>query len=230
MYKGIEDEKGRMRSISSGNPMRPKLVQSGAYEGYIFCSKCDNEILGGLERYASNNLYRADYLAHSKKFQQIDLEENKGYILCSGLDYLKIKHFLLSLLWRVSISKDTHFEGIKLDARTEDLIRACIYHGRPMPPIVLPCVVGASDNPEAEKDHNFVVIENVGQGIMKLYINQFIYTFCTVAECLDETAARCTIQDDGTMVILKVSEVEWKQVRASIVQALVDASKDHPDV
>jgi len=227
MYSGMRDDSGRMYVISSTNPRRPRIVQSGAYERHIFCSDCDNNILGSLERYASNALYRKNYLEESDEFHQVKAGPDAEYIYCTSLDYLNFKLFLLSLLWRVSISEESAFENVKLTPEAEEFLRRSIHDHRFMPPLMYPCALTVNAGPEAQADKDFVVVENVSEGIVRLYINQFIYTFCVTPQAIDEAAAHCTIQPNNEMIILKVPIVQWERIRLSILEAMVRASRPH---
>src|ERR1700739_2052625 len=83
MYTGMHDEKGRLYVINSQRPNNHHTVQPGAYQQYIFCATCDNEILGKLERYASNSLFRKPYLENNEDFEQITIPAGEVVIHCS---------------------------------------------------------------------------------------------------------------------------------------------------
>jgi len=214
-----------MYVISSSNPQRPRIVQSGAYERHIFCADCDNNILGSLERDASNQLYRKNYLEESQEFHQVNVGPNADYIHCTNLNYQNVKLFLLSLLWRASISEESMFENVKLSPEAEEFLRRTIHCHRYMPPLMYPCAITVHASIEAQADKDFVVVETVSVGIIRLYINQFIYTFCVSPQAVDEAAARCTIQPTNEMIILKIPPARWDEIRASILAGMVRASR-----
>ena len=49
MYSGMYDEKGRISKLNLDNPRRETFIQSGIWEKYILCFRCENEFLSGLE-------------------------------------------------------------------------------------------------------------------------------------------------------------------------------------
>jgi hypothetical protein len=59
MYKDLFDEKNRIHKIQSqqGKIEQRGICQTGEFDINILCQKCDNSILGKLERYASLILY-----------------------------------------------------------------------------------------------------------------------------------------------------------------------------
>src|ERR1700749_4722718 len=112
MYNDMKDDKGRLYVINSEDPTRHHTVQSGSHQPGIFCSECDNVRLGQLERYASNNLYRKDIFRDGEAFKLFKVRDIT-IISCEKLEYNQFKLFLLSLLWRASISTETVFENFK---------------------------------------------------------------------------------------------------------------------
>lgn len=93
-----------------------KKVFDNAYEPNILCNYCDNKILGGYEDYGSKFLFgplgKKDIISH---------ENFQTYIDVKNVDYQKLKMFILSILWRSSISKI--FNEVKLSERQEEELR-----------------------------------------------------------------------------------------------------------
>ncbi|MDP2210019.1 MAG: hypothetical protein Q8K98_14780 [Bacteroidota bacterium] len=104
---------------------------SGEYESNLLCSQCDNEIIGRYETYARKALY-------SKVDETSDLPECENFITngglkftkCKNLHYKEFKLFLLSILWRASISNRDFFKEVNLGPY-EDTIRQMILSGDP---------------------------------------------------------------------------------------------------
>jgi hypothetical protein len=97
--------------VSSG-----KTIQTGYYDKYIICQHCENDILGKLDRYGANVLYKGNN----------DLKANHGPkkdglrpLFVTGIEYDNFKVFLLSILWRAHISINPFFENIDLAASAE---------------------------------------------------------------------------------------------------------------
>jgi len=223
MYSGIPDEKNRMYIISSEQPNARKTVQTGALEEYMLCSDCDNRIIGQLERYASNNLYRKDYLNNNDDFDQISPNPGVNIVVCKSLNYSNFKLFLETLLWRASISSHSMFKSFKLSDCQEEQLRDSIYRHDPLNEDVFPCVIMTSATKQVKTD--FVVVDPTKDGLVKFYINEFVYTFYLSEDRIDQATVTMAIRNDNTMVIVKLEEVQWNEVRFSIITALKNASK-----
>ena len=94
LYSALFDEKHRIHLVSIKNDknLSSRKLQSGEYEGEILCAKCDNQILGELERYVNRVLF------HEKPDVTENRKNEKGmkYTYCANLDYTKFKLFLLT--------------------------------------------------------------------------------------------------------------------------------------
>lgn len=127
LLKGIkfDKEKRTMMHIQSSPKVYPKqkgfstkLVQTGWFEKDILCAECDNEKLGNkLEGYMANHIFPK--IENCMKRGLIP-ETDIPFFDLGSLDNLKIIKFLLSLLWRVSLSKQIN---IKLPPQWEEDIR-----------------------------------------------------------------------------------------------------------
>lgn len=111
------------------NPMDAINRPTGIYEGGILCNQCDNEVLGKLESYAAKVLYRNSELQFT-----VEEEEKIVNLMFKGIDYTKFKLFLISLLWRASISSQKMFSGINLGPMYEEMARKMIFENSPGPP------------------------------------------------------------------------------------------------
>lgn len=135
MYGSLFDSKHKLYKFTlkdlSGRKMLNSKLPNGEYEGGLLCSKCDNEIIGGYETYARKALYGSD----EKDF---DLPQSSNFISesgikftkCRNLHYKEFKLFLLSILWRSSISNRDFFKEVNL-GRHEESIRKMILKGDP---------------------------------------------------------------------------------------------------
>jgi hypothetical protein len=207
MYKGMPDEKGRMYVLSSDRPFKPKIAQSGSHEQYIFCADCDNHILGQLERSACNYLYNKPFKTSSPDFRHIKVGPDATLIQCNAIPYKEFKLFLLSLLWRASISAEALFGNFKLSAKVEEFLRSAIYEDAVVDESALPCIVGSCISNEVETD--FVAVDPFRKGMVKFYINEFLYTFCP--ESWDETTGQLALGMDDPMRIMAFSPQRWQE-------------------
>lgn len=123
MYKGLFDDKHRIAQKDFVNN-RESLPPTRIYDKYILCANCDNKILGSYETYAAKELFKPSMHEFIYNIKQIFNYHNKNIDLkISKLHYQSTKLFLLSILWRASISKHPFFkwycsqmyDGYKID-------------------------------------------------------------------------------------------------------------------
>ncbi len=89
-----------------------------SYKEHLLCLKCE-KIIKKYEDYARDILF--DF-----KRASIFINETEGKIYYKNIDYLKFKNYLLSVIWRVSISNIKMFSNIKLSHDEENKIRCII--------------------------------------------------------------------------------------------------------
>ncbi len=108
-------------------------LQKGNHESYIFCEECE-DIIKKYEYYGKSILY--------EKVTCEDLVRSDGLrlISCSGIDYSKLKLFILSIFWRASISKKFVLEIISLDGYVSEKLRKMILVGDAGAPEEFPIV------------------------------------------------------------------------------------------
>lgn len=101
-----------------------KTPSDGEYESGLLCNDCDNKFLGDYyENYASRAIYGGVLPAEEcPTFESFRNQHGMEFIKCSKLNYHKFKLFLLSILWRASISKRPFFNEINLKEH-EEMIR-----------------------------------------------------------------------------------------------------------
>jgi hypothetical protein len=138
MYKDLFDETNRMHAIQcmEGVLQKRGYCQTGEYEKYILCHSCDNEVLGRLDRYASLILYDG----YPKIFENPTSLDGITYTYCSELDYVQFKLFLLSVLWRASISQRAFFAEVQLGPHEERIRRMLLYR-EPGEQLKYPCLI-----------------------------------------------------------------------------------------
>lgn len=109
---------------------KPKRAENGAVElddtslhqkglkEYLLCQSCEG-FLSEAERYFRE-------VVHLNTGQQNTLSDNGLQIF--GLDYKKVRTFILSILWRMSISSLPEFSGVSLGASEEKRIQEGLRH------------------------------------------------------------------------------------------------------
>lgn len=110
MYKHCYDENHSFFEFDSGQEIYNKKRRKGLYEK-LLCRSCE-DILKDYEDYAKSILYEG-----VKPY----IYRNKTSFSTTEYDYKKFKLFVLSLLWRASISSQDSFKLVSLGPYEEKL-------------------------------------------------------------------------------------------------------------
>ncbi len=132
MYNGLFDEKHFIAPLDLIKFQKKKLLPNGFYDSNILCEDCDNKILGNLESYSSIVIWGGKgnqdmYPTYEKRTNQL----NQRFIHLENVNYSKFKLFLLSIIWRASISRQKIFDSLSLGIEHEKRIGKMIYENIP---------------------------------------------------------------------------------------------------
>lgn len=121
LYKPLYDEKHRMHVLSI-NAKRPKPREQKGLREKLLCDDCEG-YLSKLETYACEAFYEDNGVEalHEEKFVRV-----------KNLNYKQIKLFLLSVVWRASVSSLEFFEQVNLGPH-EEVIRRMLIDADPGP-------------------------------------------------------------------------------------------------
>lgn len=202
MYQDLFDEKHRLHLVRSerGKLQHMGFRQSGEYDGGILCQSCDNAKLGKLERYASQTMYGGLPLIMEPR----QTHEGLRYWDIAELDYTQFKLFLLSVLWRASISKESLFQEVRLGPY-EKPIRQMLLTGDPGEQLRFPCWIRTYLN---FKDIPSDVLAppsrlKVDGGFAyQFLIAGTIYTFFITKRIIPDWVAECAINLKGELKIM----------------------------
>jgi hypothetical protein len=98
-YRSIDSSKNGLKIFSGKEGVFPKRSQIGLYDSNILCHECE-------KRFAPYDDYGAKILLNSEIPGEIIREANGEQIGCllNGVDYHRLKLFIISVLWRADIS------------------------------------------------------------------------------------------------------------------------------
>lgn len=206
MYKDLFDQKHRIHEVllQPINQIKSKMRQSGVYDTNILCGNCDNKVLGRLERYASLVLYGGIELT----IESMADRNKSSYVKVNGIDYRMFKLFLLSILWRASVSNLPIFKNVNLGIH-EQVIRRKILDNNPGSAAKYPCAIFTHLH-----NHNIpyqiivepAVVINGEQQIYAFLISGNLFVFFTATDTKTEWVQDCTINENGGMKIIQMSE------------------------
>ena len=135
MYSGMknEDDKNIFYEVTynlDNNQSKSIKIQTGDFDKNILCEDCDNRIIGAnYEKYAQTSMYGKNIDPEIKPDCKNYINPNDGaeYSICTNIDYSKMKLFLLSVLWRASITDRPAFRDVDLGKKHEERLRKLIY-------------------------------------------------------------------------------------------------------
>jgi hypothetical protein len=185
MYQELYDPEHKIFKIS-GDIGHIKKISTGEYDDTILCEECDNKI-GKFETYASKVFYGGKFpIKEMPKFQKMINQHKIESMAISNLDYKKFKLFLLSILWRGSITKRETFNDVTLPENINERLRLMIINEDPGEPYDFPCIMITNIN---NKDMYNDLINyprcNVDKSIFMYLIVGTIYIFHTAEKCTE---------------------------------------------
>jgi len=151
MYKRLKSDGGffvkinkyTFREYSKGKSL--KEHSTGEYDSNLLCANCDNKIFGQKYEDYSSKVYQ--FLdGEIESFMGIEIEPHtnekgvKGKLI-KNIDYTKFKLFLLSILWRASLSKRPFFQEVSLGDKHEQILREMFLDENPKELEDYPCFI-----------------------------------------------------------------------------------------
>ena len=116
IYKPLYNEKHKFIEINSNNFKKLKPEQKG-YREKLLCKCCEAKF-SKWETNAKKDL--EDITNKKSKFLEITQLSNK-FLFVENISYDYLKKFILSILWRMSVTSLEQFKGIKLGVFEENL-------------------------------------------------------------------------------------------------------------
>jgi len=213
MYKYLFDEKHKFILSSSEDLkkglLKNKLRFTGDYEGGLLCSTCDRQVIGQYETYASKVIYAESIpqkMAPIVKHYFND--QGEEWSECSNIDYKRFKLFLLSILWRASISSREIFKEVKI-GKHEEIIRKMIWKGDPRKesdyPIIFMTTVHDKTIP-----NDYVLqprtIKLEGHHMVTFPITGMIYFFFVSSHAKPVKILKKSIKENNSIIIEHIPE------------------------
>jgi hypothetical protein len=203
MYEPLYDEKHKIFSFSSsGNPKKIKRPSSGEYEKNLLCSICDNK-MGAFEQYGS-----LIFKGGGNKPISIKTENGDRVAIhhISGLNYKLFKLFLLSLLWKASISSRETYKNLKISSDEEERIKEMISSEDPGGKDSFPVSIFALHSLQDKTLQQLILAPYSNAGLHIFYIAGYLFVFAdSVDKIANETFCLST---DGTISIPAFTPVE----------------------
>lgn len=127
LYDDIYDQQHRLQSVPATG--RPRFEQKGLRER-LLCEDCE-KCLNIFETYSAPII---------RQMQQSPMPKTNNPTTISGVDYVKFKLFLMSLLWRAGVASDEMWEQVELGPH-QDKLRKMLLASDPGKPHQYGCIV-----------------------------------------------------------------------------------------
>lgn len=100
---------------------KSELHKQDGFKEYLLCESCERR-LNQWETYASKSLFDGS----SPAIRRIN-----GDCILGGLNYVSLKLFTTSIIWRMSVSQHGFFSMVQLPSRHEEAMRQMLLHENP---------------------------------------------------------------------------------------------------
>ena len=135
LYEGLYDQIHRFHAVPFDTSKSHRFKQQGLYEK-LLCEVCEQKF-AVWEKYTKETFCKGI---------GVKIEQAGELIKLSNLDYHKFRLFLLSLLWRMSVSSQDFFELVNLGSKHEEILRLALLSENPLDPLQYPCLMSIVHN------------------------------------------------------------------------------------
>jgi hypothetical protein len=208
MYTHLYDEKHRFSVLTTASSGRDRTEQSGLRQKML-CGPCELKF-SKLEGYAS--------LVFKEDVPGIAIRSEGSAVYVTGVDYKKFKLFLLSILWRASVSTHKFFENVELGPHQEQLQKMLIEE-RPGDYDEYACFIWGLHN-SSDEAAGLMMQPTKGRAygipIYNFILLGFRITFFVSSKKLDKKQSQYVLQEDGRLIFQVMSVDELPGLRKFI--------------
>jgi hypothetical protein len=213
IYAPLYDEGGKMIGFRFGEEgTRSQLLQKGLREP-LLCADCEQLLNHDYEQ-PSIELWRR-LAAHEEgiapNWTPFTTPSGDACVLVEKIDYASFKLFLLSILWRSSISTLPEFQAVQL-GRYEEPIRRMLLERAPGTRYDFPCIIFLYKKPG-------VIVRPIRQRVNGHLMYHLILTtvqiwFLASGNVSQERIISTALKEDGSFLALVMDPRETKLLKA----------------
>ncbi len=198
--------------LNKADESKARYRYKGIYDASILCDDCDNGFLNKeFDDYASRILYGYD--KQNLKISRYKQADGVAFLVANPVDYTKFKLFLLSLLWRASISKRPEFEQVNLGPH-EEKIREMILNMDAKSIEDYPIVMFHYTLHSKEARSFISFFKKYKKDSCHYYgslIGGIMYIYYMLSRCLEKGFLKMGIQPNNTLSIIHspIQGMEW---------------------
>jgi hypothetical protein len=223
IYNPIYSKKHKLIKVSGSlEGPNPEVIQKGLRER-LLCSDCEKFLNDNFER-PSVAVWKVLTSGNSSGCISLrKIGDDKGNIaaIVSGFDYVSFKLFLLSILWRISISCLEDFQDISLGPH-EDIIRKRLLGLQPGSQSDYPCIISLLDGP------TFTPIyvpplnpRHEGHRMFRLILTNVLVWFVISKHCQRAPLTGLSVKEDGSLIaaLLGVPDITMLRETYKMIKA-----------
>lgn len=211
-YTMVYDVKPRRFRVISADPLVPERFEQKGIRERLLCKACEGK-LAQWEKYVKETFVDGNGVT-STPIQD-------GFRL-QGIKYKTFKLFLMSLLWRMSVSSLEFFHLVNLEAKHEDALRTALLNEDPLQPEEFPCVfIRVKVAGKFIKDWIFqpsLFTGHGGERICCLVINGILYVFTIGKQPTSSVANQAAINEKNEMIVLEGNAWDYPFLREAFIR------------
>lgn len=209
VYKQLYDEKGRFHVLSTLE-QRPRPLEQKGIREKLLCNECEQQ-LSIYEKYAREIILGGESFI---------VRQHGNLLHLSDINYHKFKLFLLSILWRSSISSHIMFSRVNLGPH-EKIIKELIKNNNPGTQLDYPCVIFGLNSKEnihvnlIDQPRRFRTESHM---TYRFIFSGFVWVYYVSSHKLPSLISSVAINKFGSMVIGRGSFDELSEFRHFAVE------------
>ena len=202
LYSSLFDEQHKIFKVDLKR-WKMRGLQTGEFEPNILCLDCENK-LSKFETYAKTILYGGRTSKKNSVLFENQINQNGvEFVYAKGLNYQYFKLFLLSILWKSSISSRPFFKRISLET-DEEMIRCMLLEEDPGKPHSYPCVMSTYRRQKLPPD--FIgeprTITKNKEKFCIFLINTILYYFYINSKITESWILETAINEEGELRLI----------------------------
>lgn len=189
--------------LENAENSKKKIEQKGIRE-YLLCGDCEVQ-LSKYENYAAETIY-AKNLGNKAYIKKANVTTDEEYFTYeyAGFSYLDFRNFLLSILWRVIVSKS--FNTPEIDSKIIEQLRIAVHNQDPLDYDEFGCLLQVIKYKKGQIASGFILepflTKNDTATVLNILIDGFMYSFYLNSKELKKDKKSFFLKRDGTMTII----------------------------
>lgn len=224
MFSHMYDDKhrfqvGKVHAIAKGRKTRP--IQKALREQNLFCGDCE-QILGKYENCASAILTQNRNFTESESLDQ-KFSKRKW----EKIDYLNFKLFILSLFWRMSVTRLKNWKYVDLGKDHNEAIRKILFKSDSLNEFTYPISI-LDGRPHLTKYADFLITKSSeykqkGKLIQLFFYKRLFFRLILGPSGKEDEEAPYYLKENGTINLIEIS----KQDARKTMDSLFDIPEGH---